>query len=130
MQWRLDWLANAGGPPSATFMELTDVQWQGAVRLNMLSAVWLAHEALPYMKKQGWGRIVNMASVAVKQPIDGLMLSNAVRAGVIGFAKTLANELATDNILVNNVCPATFSPTEFWSLLNFWPKNGRTLRNR
>ena len=86
-------------------MELTDVQWQGAVRLNMLSAVWLAHEALPYMKKQGWGRIVNMASVAVKQPIDGLMLSNAVRAGVIGFAKTLANELATDNILVNNVCP-------------------------
>jgi 3-oxoacyl-[acyl-carrier protein] reductase len=103
---RLDILVNnAGGPPSATFMELTDAQWQEAVRLNMLSAVWLAHEALPYMKKQGWGRIVNMTSVAVKQPIDGLMLSNAVRAGVIGFAKTLANELATDNILVNNVCP-------------------------
>ncbi len=57
------------------------------------------------MQKQRWGRIVNMTSVAVKQPIDGLMLSNAVRAGVIGFAKTLANELAADNILVNNVCP-------------------------
>ncbi len=57
------------------------------------------------MQKQRWGRIINMTSVAVKQPIDGLMLSNAVRAGVIGFAKTLANELAADNILVNNVCP-------------------------
>jgi 3-oxoacyl-[acyl-carrier protein] reductase len=57
------------------------------------------------MRKQRWGRIINMTSVAVKQPIDGLMLSNAVRTGVIGFAKTLANELAADNILVNNVCP-------------------------
>jgi 3-oxoacyl-[acyl-carrier protein] reductase len=96
---------NAGGPPSATFQELTDEHWQAAVRLNLLSTIWLTDEALPYMQKQRWGRIINMTSVAVKQPIDGLILSNAVRAGVIGFAKTLANELAADNILVNNVCP-------------------------
>jgi len=96
---------NSGGPPSATFLELTNDHWQEAVRLNLLSSIWLSREAVPYMQKQSWGRIINMTSVAVKQPIDGLMLSNAVRAGVVGFAKTLANELAADNILVNNVCP-------------------------
>jgi len=96
---------NAGGPPAATFLELSDKQWQAALRLNLLSTIWLSREAVPHMQKQRWGRIINMTSVAVKQPIDGLMLSNAVRAGVIGFAKTLANELATDNILVNSVCP-------------------------
>ncbi len=96
---------NAGGPPSATFLELTDEHWHQAVQLNLLSSISLTREVIPYMQKQRWGRIVNMTSVAVKQPIDGLMLSNAVRAGVIGFAKTLANELAADNILVNNVCP-------------------------
>ena len=96
---------NAGGPPSLTFFDITDEQWEAALRLNLLSTVWLSREALPYMRKQRWGRIINMTSVAVKQPIEGLMLSNAVRAGVIGFAKTLANELAVDNVLVNNVCP-------------------------
>lgn len=96
---------NAGGPPSANFLELTNDHWREAVQLNLLSSIWLSREAVPYMQQQRWGRIINMTSVAVKQPIDGLMLSNAVRAGVIGFAKTLANELARDNILVNNVCP-------------------------
>jgi 3-oxoacyl-[acyl-carrier protein] reductase len=86
-------------------LELTDDLWQQAVQLNLLSAIWLAREAVPHMQRGRWGRIINMTSVAVKQPIEGLMLSNAVRAGVIGFAKTLANELAADNILVNNVCP-------------------------
>ena len=99
-------VTNAGGPPSGTFLELTDGEWHGAVRLNFLSAVWLAREAVPYMRKQRWGRIINMTSVAVKQPLEGLMLSNAARAGLIGFAKTLANELAPDNVLVNNVCPS------------------------
>ena len=83
---------NAGGPPSATFLELTDDHWQQAVQLNLLGAIWLTREAVPHMQKIRWGRIINMTSVAVKQPIDGLMLSNAVRAGVVGFAKTLANE--------------------------------------
>lgn len=96
---------NAGGPPSATFLELTDEHWQHAMRLNLLSAICLAREAVPHMQRQRWGRIINMTSVAVKQPIEGLMLSNSLRAGVVGFAKTLANELAADDILVNNVCP-------------------------
>ena len=99
-------VTNAGGPPSGTFLELSNEQWRAAVRLNFLSAVWLTQAAVPHMRKQRWGRIINMTSVSVKQPIEGLMLSNAARAGVIGFAKTLANELAPDNILVNNVCPA------------------------
>lgn len=98
-------VTNAGGPPSGLFSELTDKQWQEAVKLNFLSAVRLAREAVPYMRRQRWGRIITMTSVSVKQPIQGLMLSNAVRAGVAGFARTLADELAGDNILVNNVCP-------------------------
>ncbi len=96
---------NAGGPPSATFLGLSDEQWEEAFRMNLLSAVALTREAVPHMRKGRWGRVINMTSVAVKQPLDGLVLSNAVRAGVIGFAKTLANELAADCITVNNVCP-------------------------
>ena len=104
-------VTNAGCPPSGSFLELTDGDWHTAVRLNFLSAVWMAREAVAYMRKQRWGRIINMTSAAVKQPIEGLMLSNAARAGLVGFAKTLANELAEDNVLVNNVCPS-YSFTE------------------
>jgi 3-oxoacyl-[acyl-carrier protein] reductase len=96
---------NAGGPPSGAFTEFSDAQWEAAFQLNLMSAVRLAREAIPHMRTQRWGRIVNMTSVAVKQPLEGLILSNAVRAGVVGFAKTLADEVAGDNILVNNVCP-------------------------
>jgi 3-oxoacyl-[acyl-carrier protein] reductase len=71
----------------------------------------MTREAVPYMRQQRWGRIITMTSAAVKQPIEGLMLSNAARAGLVGFAKTLANELAADNVLVNNVCPS-YSLTE------------------
>jgi 3-oxoacyl-[acyl-carrier protein] reductase len=95
---------NAGGPPSAPFMELADTQWEAAFRVNLMSAVRLSREAIPYMRRQRWGRIVNMTSAAVKQPIDGLILSNALRAGVHGWAKSLSNELAPENILVNSVC--------------------------
>lgn len=96
---------NAGGPPSASFLELSDEQWAEAFRTNLMSAVALTREAVPYMREGGWGRVINMTSVAVKQPLEGLVLSNALRAGVIGFAKTLADELAADHITVNNVCP-------------------------
>jgi 3-oxoacyl-[acyl-carrier protein] reductase len=96
---------NAGGPPSATFLELSEEQWEAAFRLNFMSAACLTREAVPHMRKVGWGRVINMTSVAVKQPLEGLILSNAVRAAVIGFAKTLADELAPDKITVNNVCP-------------------------
>jgi 3-oxoacyl-[acyl-carrier protein] reductase len=76
-----------------------------AVQLNLMSTVHLCAEVVPFMQRNRWGRIINITSISVKQPIDGLMLSNSVRAGVIGFAKTLSNELAPYNILVNNVCP-------------------------
>ena len=96
---------NAGGPPSGSFMDFGDERWEAAFQLNLMSAIRLAREAIPFMRKQGWGRIINMTSVAVKQPLEGLILSNSVRAGLIGFAKTLSDEVAGDNILVNNVCP-------------------------
>lgn len=96
---------NAGGPPSKTFLEIDDDLWMFGVKLNLMSTIVMTREAVPFMMKKQWGRIINMTSVAVKQPIDGLILSNTVRCGVIGLAKTLSNELASFNITVNNVCP-------------------------
>lgn len=96
---------NAGGPPFGTFADFSEEDWHKALELNLLSAINFAKEVIPYMQGQKWGRIVNITSVAVKQPIEGLILSNTARAGVIGFAKTISNEFGKDNILVNNVCP-------------------------
>lgn len=96
---------NAGGPPSRTFLEIDDDLWMFGVRLNLMSTILMTREAVPKMIEKRWGRIINMTSIAVKQPIDGLILSNTVRSGVIGMAKTLSNELAPHNITVNNVCP-------------------------
>ena len=96
---------NAGGPPFGFFEDFESPDWQNALELNLLSGIYLAKKVTPLMKKQRWGRIVNITSIAVKQPIDGLILSNTSRAGLIGFSKTLSNELAKHNILVNNICP-------------------------
>jgi len=96
---------NAGGPPSMSFLEIDDELWLRGCRLNLLSTIVMTREAVPIMKEKRWGRIVNMTSIAVKQPIDGLILSNTVRSGVIGFAKSLSNELAPFNVTVNSVCP-------------------------
>ncbi len=96
---------NAGGPPFGFFEDFDSPDWQNALELNLLSGIYLAKKVTPLMKKQNWGRIVNITSIAVKQPIDGLILSNTSRAGLIGFSKTLSNELAKYNILVNNICP-------------------------
>ena len=98
-------VANAGGPPAKEFLSTTLDDWQNAVALNLMSAVHLARAVLPPMRAQKWGRLLFLTSVAVKQPIDGLLLSNAVRSGVAGLAKSLANEGARDNVLVNTVCP-------------------------
>lgn len=98
-------VTNAGGPPPGEFMSLTDVDWENAFRLSFMSAMRLIREAVPHMQKGGGGRVVNISSYAVKEPIPGLVLSNAIRNGVIGMAKTLSAELAKDNILINNVCP-------------------------
>ncbi len=103
---RIDILVNnAGGPPSGTFLDFDDAAWQNAITLNLMSTLRLTREVIPYMKRQGGGRIINMVSLTAKQPLDGLILSNTARAGVLGLAKRLAHEVAKDNILVNNVCP-------------------------
>lgn len=96
---------NAGGPPDRTFLEIDDDLWDLGIRLNLKSTIIMTREVVPILKEKRWGRIINMTSISVKQPIDGLILSNTVRAGVIGLAKTLSNELAPYNVTVNNVCP-------------------------
>src|SRR5271163_1392801 len=98
-------VTNTGGPPSKKFMEITLEEWRSAVNLVLLSSVYFAREVLPRMQRRRWGRLLTITSISVKQPIDGLMLSNSLRAGVAGMAKTLANEFGADGITVNNVCP-------------------------
>ena len=98
-------VTNAGGPKSATFEKLTDADWLTAVDLTLMSTVRLIRHAIPHLRARGGGRIINITSVSVKQPIDNLVLSNALRAAVVGLAKTLSLELAKDRILVNSVAP-------------------------
>lgn len=95
---------NAGGPPGGGFEQQDDAAWQAAFELNLLSYVRIIREVLPDMKQRG-GRIINVASSSIKQPIPGLILSNAFRMGILGLAKSLADELAPYNILVNTVAP-------------------------
>jgi len=109
---RLDILVNnAGGPPPGDFLTFSDEDWRRALELNLISAARLTRAAIPTMRANRWGRIINVTSVAVKQPIPDLILSNAARSGVIALAKTLALELAPDGITVNSVCPG-FTLTE------------------
>jgi 3-oxoacyl-[acyl-carrier protein] reductase len=98
-------VTNAGGPPAGPFEAHDDAAWDAAVGANLRSVVGLVRAVLPGMKARRWGRIVNVTSIAVKQPVDGLILSNSVRAAVTGFARTLANEVAPFGVTVNNVMP-------------------------
>ncbi len=98
-------VANAGGPPAGGFDEFNDEQWAKAVDLNLMSTVRLLRKSIPLMKKQRWGRIAVIVSLTVKQPADNLLLSNSVRAAVVGLAKSISFDLARDNILINNVAP-------------------------
>ncbi|MCH8815752.1 MAG: SDR family oxidoreductase [Chloroflexi bacterium] len=108
---------NAGGPPMGTFESLSDDYWEHALAQNLMSVVRTTREALPHLKRSGSGRIINVTSVAVKQPIDGLMLSNSARLGVVGLAKTLSRELAAEGITVNNVCPGNIATERLISLI-------------
>jgi 3-oxoacyl-[acyl-carrier protein] reductase len=103
---RIDILVtNAGGPPAGQFESLNRHTWEEATRLLLNSVVDLTRLILPGMKERRWGRILNITSIAVKQPVQNLMLSNSLRAAVTGFARTLANEVAQDGITVNNIMP-------------------------
>jgi 3-oxoacyl-[acyl-carrier protein] reductase len=96
---------NAGGPPSGETLQMTDEQWQKAFEQNLLSFTHIVSAAVPEMKKAGYGRVLTIASSSIKQPIPNLALSNALRAGVWGLAKTLSRELAPQGILVNVIAP-------------------------
>ena len=96
---------NAGGPPPGEFMKFTDDDWHNAFNLSFMSTMRMTREAVPHMRQVGGGKVINITSYSVKEPIIGLVLSNAVRSAVIGLAKTLSRELARDHILFNNVCP-------------------------
>jgi 3-oxoacyl-[acyl-carrier protein] reductase len=98
-------VTNSGGPPAGPFESHSAAAWSAAVRLNLDSVVNLTRLVLPGMKERHWGRIINITSIAVKQPVDNLILSNSVRAAVTGFARTLANEVATHGVTVNCVMP-------------------------
>ena len=98
-------VTNTGGPPSGPFMALEERAWTEAIDSILLSVVRLCKGAVPHMQARGGGRIINITSISVKQPIEGLVLSNSLRAAVTGLAKTLAVELAPHNILVNCVAP-------------------------
>ncbi len=103
---RIDVLVNnAGGPPGTTFLQSSVEDFQKAIELNLVSTVRLCKEVVPYMQRQHWGRIVNIVSLAAKQPLPGLILSNTARPGVLGLTKTMSNELSKEGILINSVCP-------------------------
>jgi 3-oxoacyl-[acyl-carrier protein] reductase len=98
-------ITNAGGPPTSTFADAELDMFRDAFELTGMSAIRLAKLVLPDMRAQEWGRIINITSVSVKEPIAGLLFSNLVRAGLTGWAKTVSNEVAADNVTVNNVAP-------------------------
>jgi 3-oxoacyl-[acyl-carrier protein] reductase len=98
-------VTNGGGPPAGPFESHSAEAWHEAVRQTLDSVVELTRAVLPGMKERRWGRIINVTSIAVKQPVDNLILSNSVRAAVTGFARTLANEVAPFGVTVNNVMP-------------------------
>jgi 3-oxoacyl-[acyl-carrier protein] reductase len=98
-------ITNNGGPPVGYFDDMDDEAWLAGHQLTLLSAVRLVRAVLPTMRAQRWGRIINITSVSVKQPIDSLLLSNVYRPGVVGLAKTLSTQVAADGITINNVAP-------------------------
>jgi 3-oxoacyl-[acyl-carrier protein] reductase len=104
-------VTNAGGPPAKGFLSASLEEWQRALDLNFLSTVYFAREVIPHMQKKQWGRIITLTSITTKQPVTDLVLSNAVRAAVVGLVKSLANEFGKDGILVNNVGPG-FTATD------------------
>jgi len=104
-------VANAGGPPAKNFLSIHTDEWRRAIDMNFMSIVYLAKAVIPYMQRHRWGRIITITSVAARQPISDLIMSNSVRAGVVGLVKSLSNEFGKDGILVNNVGPG-YTATE------------------
>lgn len=114
---RIDILVNnCGGPVSGIFLDLSEKDWANAFEQVLLSVVRFSRLVIPDMLQKEWGRIINITSYAVKEPIDNLMLSNSLRSGVIGFAKTMSNEFAKYNITINNVAPGRILTSRLYDL--------------
>lgn len=118
-------VTNAGGPKPGQFADISDLDWQAAFELTFLSAVRLIRAALPAMQKNHWGRIICLTSISVKQPIQNLITSNALRAAVTNLAKSLANEVAADGITVNVVAPGMFETDRLHQLYPTQPELDR-----
>ena len=118
-------VSNAGGPPSGTADDFTLNDYQDALELNLLSTINLCYEVIHFMKKQKWGRVINMVSVAAKQPIDSLILSNTARAGVLGFSKSLSSQVASYGITVNSICPGYTKTERVGELAKSFEESGK-----
>ncbi len=110
-------VTNAGGPPPGTFASTALEEYEKALNLNLMSAVHLIHGVTPAMKDKGWGRIIAVTSISVKQPIANLLLSNMARAGLTGFLKTISTELAPFGITVNALLPGTHKTSRIEQLV-------------
>lgn len=128
---RVDVLVNnAGGPPAGGWFDFEEADWRKAVDLTLLSAQAMTRAALPVMQEKGWGRIINMTSISVKQPLAGLMLSNSIRAAVVGWSKSLADEVAAQGITVNNIMPGYIHTERVEALLAHRAKTGNITREQ
>lgn len=114
---------NAGGPPAKPFLDTTLDDWERAWQLNLRSAIVFSQAVLPHMQQQHWGRIVTLTSYTVKQPVPELVLSNTIRAGVMGLVRSLAGQFGRDGITINNVGPGFTSTDRSRSLLETRAKN-------
>jgi 3-oxoacyl-[acyl-carrier protein] reductase len=123
-------ITNAGGPPAKKFLDISLEDWRNAVDLTLMSAVYFGREVLPLMRKRRWGRLIAITSVSVKQPIDNLLLSNSIRAGVTGLMRTLANEFGPDGITVNCVCPGYTLTERLDELIGIQAKNAGLDRDK
>ncbi len=122
-------ICNAGGPPSGMHDDFSLEDYNNAIELNLLSTINLSYKVLPYMKKNKWGRIINITSVSAKQPINNLILSNTSRAGVLGFAKSLSNQIASYGITVNSVCPGFTMTDRVKNLAKTYETSGKGTEN-
>ena len=116
-------VTNAGGPPAKKFLDISLDEWRAAVDLTLMSAVYFAREVIPRMQMRGWGRLLAITSVSVKQPIDNLLLSNSIRSAVTGLMRTLANEFGSSGITVNCICPGYTLTERLDELIGVQAKN-------
>jgi len=119
-------VTNSGGPPSKLFKDTESHDWHSAIDQLLMSTVFFAKEVLPRMQRNKWGRLITITSYTVKQPVDGMLLSNSVRAAVTGLARTLANEYGPDGITVNNVCPGYTNTDRLADLAGMLSKRNST----